>query len=72
MDSAVVVSKGKDPYETTIKALRASPLPEMRGKRILIKPNAARLARPGQGITTHPLVGAVIDHLKEIQEEGNR
>jgi len=67
MDSAVVVSKGKDPYETTIKALRASPLPEMRGKRILIKPNAARLARPGQGITTHPLVvKAIIDHLKEI------
>jgi len=67
MDGAVVVSKGKDPYQTTIKALRASPLPEMRGKRILIKPNAARLARPGQGITTHPLVvKAIIDHLKEI------
>ena len=67
MDSAVVVSKGKDPYQTTIKALQASPLPEMRGKRILIKPNAARLARPGQGITTHPLVvKAIIDHLKEI------
>jgi uncharacterized protein (DUF362 family) len=67
MDGAVVVSKGKDPYQTTIKALRASPLPEMRGKRILIKPNAARLARPGQGITTHPLVvKAIIDHLREI------
>ena len=67
MDSTVVVSKGKDPYQTTIKALRASSLPELRGKRTLIKPNAARLARPGQGITTHPLVvKAIIDHLKEI------
>ena len=67
MDGAVVVSKGKDPYHTARKALRAFPLPKMRGERILIKPNAARLARPGQGITTHPLVvKAIIDHLKEI------
>jgi uncharacterized protein (DUF362 family) len=67
MDSAVFISKGRDPYQTTRKILRASPLPKMRGERILIKPNAARLARPGQGITTHPLVvKAIIDHLKEI------
>ena len=67
MDSAVVVSKGKDPYKTTIKALRASLLPKMRGKRVLIKPNAGRLASPGQGVTTHPLVvEATIDHLKEM------
>lgn len=66
MDSLVVVSKGKDPYQTARKALRAYPLPNLEGKKILIKPNAARLASPGHGVTTHPLVvKAVIDHLRE-------
>jgi len=63
----VVVSKGRDPYRTTQRALQRFPLPDLSGKRILIKPNAARLATPGQGVTTHPLViQATINHLKEI------
>lgn len=62
----VVVSKGKDPYSTTIKALKRFPLSDLKSKRILIKPNAARLASPGDGITTHPsVVSAVIDCLRE-------
>ena len=32
----------------------------------MIKPNAARLASPGDGVTTHPqVVAAAIDHLRE-------
>jgi uncharacterized protein (DUF362 family) len=70
MDPLVIVSKGKDPYETTREALRADLLPRLDGKRVLVKPNAARLAAPGQGVTTHPLVvKAVIDHLREAGVE---
>lgn len=62
----VIVSKGKDPYSATKTALRRFPLPDLKGKRILIKPNAARLASPGDGITTHPsVVSATIDCLRE-------
>jgi uncharacterized protein (DUF362 family) len=65
MPSLVVVSNGNDPYLTTQQALFRFPLPHLQGKRILIKPNAARLASPGDGITTHPsVVLATIDHLK--------
>jgi uncharacterized protein (DUF362 family) len=64
--SLVIVSKGDNPYETTKHALQIFPLPNLRGRRILIKPNAARLASPGEGITTHSLVvKATIDYLKE-------
>jgi uncharacterized protein (DUF362 family) len=63
----VIVSKGEDPYHTTIMALNNLPLPDLANKRILIKPNAARLASPGDGITTHPtVVSATIDHLREL------
>jgi len=62
----VIVLKGRDPYQTTKKALQNFPLPNLKGKRVLIKPNAARLASPGEGVTTHPwVVAATIDHLKE-------
>jgi uncharacterized protein (DUF362 family) len=66
MDSLVFVSRGTDPYQTTRLALQGFPLPNLRGKKILIKPNAARSAYPGSGVTTHPLVvKATINHLKE-------
>ena len=65
-DSLVIVSKGDNPYETTKRILQIFPLPDLKGRKILIKPNAARLATPGEGVTTHPLVvRAVIDYLKE-------
>lgn len=67
----VIVLKGKNPYQTTKRALQNFPLPNLKGKRVLIKPNAARLAFPGEGVTTHPqVVAATIDHLKE-KEVGN-
>jgi len=66
MGSLVIVSKGKDPYRTTKRILRRFPLPDLEGKSVLIKPNAARLASPGDGVTTHPqVVAAAVDHLKE-------
>ncbi len=66
MGSRVIVLKGIDPYHTTIKGLQNFPLPNLKGRRVLIKPNAARLALPGEGVTTHPgVVEAAIDHLNE-------
>lgn len=66
VDSLVLVSKGKDPYRTTKQILQKVSLPDLRGKSVLIKPNAARLASPGEGVTTHPqVVAATVDHLKD-------
>jgi uncharacterized protein (DUF362 family) len=66
MNSPVIVSKGKNPYLTTQSALRQLPFPSLKGRKVLIKPNAGRVAFPGQGVTTHPsVVEATIDHLKE-------
>ena len=58
----VIVSKGENPYLTAKRGLQKFPLPDLRGRKILIKPNAARVASPGEGITTHPqVVAATID-----------
>ncbi len=66
MDPVVFVSKGNDPYRTTKRILERYSLSDWKGKSVLIKPNAARLASPGDGVTTHPqVVAATIDHLKE-------
>ncbi len=64
-ESSVNVSKGRNAYATTRRAIEKFPLPDLRGRKVLVKPNAARLALPGSGITTHPLVvRAIIDHLR--------
>ena len=66
MDPLVLISKGKDPYGTTKRILQRVSLSDWEGKSVLIKPNAARLASPGDGVTTHPqVIAATIDHLKE-------
>ena len=56
MGPLVMVSKGKDPHRTTKRILQGFPLPDLKGKSVLIKPNAARLASPGDGVTTHPSI----------------
>ncbi len=67
MASLVIVSKGKDPYQTTTTALQKFPFADFNGKRVLLKPNAGRLASPGEGVTTHPLVvSAIIDYLRTL------
>jgi uncharacterized protein (DUF362 family) len=64
--SFVVVSRGEDPFRTTERVLQTFPLPDLKWKNVLIKPNAARLAFPGEGVTTHPsVVAATIKHLKK-------
>jgi uncharacterized protein (DUF362 family) len=66
MKSMVMVSKGEDPFRTTERVLQRFPLPDLKGKNVLIKPNAARLAFPGEGVTTHPsVVAATVKHLKK-------
>lgn len=66
MDLKVVVLKGNKPYQITKKALEHFDFKDFRRKNILIKPNAARVASPGEGITTHPeVVKAAIDHFRE-------
>jgi len=66
MKSSVVVAKGKNPYLTTRNALLRFPFPDHKAKKVLIKPNAARLASPGDGVTTHPqVISAAIDLLRE-------
>jgi uncharacterized protein (DUF362 family) len=62
----IFASRGDDPYRTTTGLLSRLPASDYEGKRVLIKPNAARIAAPGEGVTTHPgVVAAVIDFLKE-------
>ena len=64
MNSLVVVLKGEDPYRTTQQVLQQIPLAGLKGRKVLIKPNAGRAAFPGQGVTTHPsVVEATVDDM---------
>lgn len=57
---------GSGPYANTQQALQQVDLGPVRGKRVLLKPNAGRLAPPGSGITTHPdVMAAAIDAFRE-------
>lgn len=58
----VFVARGSDPYENTLEALSGIDLSPARGKRVLLKPNAGRVAPPGSGIVTDPrVVAAAMD-----------
>jgi len=58
----VSVAFGKGPYQNIIDVLKRLDLSVLKGKRVLIKPNAGRHVTGGKGITTHPeAVAAVID-----------
>jgi uncharacterized protein (DUF362 family) len=64
----VSVAKGDDPYRTALELLSGIPFPDLEGKRVLIKPNAARMAMPGEGVTTNPsVVSAIVDFLKRMK-----
>ncbi len=68
--SQVVVAHGHGPYHNTLTALESFPLQVVRGKRVLLKPNAGRIARSGEGITTHAqVVAAAIDAFQEAGAE---
>ena len=62
----VHVSGGGGPYVNTREALARVDLSPAKGKRVLLKPNAGRIAPPGAGITTNAqVVAAAIDAFSE-------
>jgi len=66
----VAVAHGQGPYHNTLTALKSISLQVVRGKRVLLKPNAGRVAHSGEGITTHAeVVGAAIDAFHEAGAE---
>jgi uncharacterized protein (DUF362 family) len=66
----VVVAHGNGPYQNTIKALESIPLEVVSGKRVLLKPNAGRIAHSGDGVTTEAqVVAAAIDAFRRAGAE---
>ncbi len=62
----VFVSSGNGPYENTRYALSNVDLTPAESKRVLLKPNAGRLASAGDAATTEPqIVAAAIDAFRE-------
>lgn len=62
----VELRHGKDAYRATRAALEPFDLSAVKGLRVLIKPNAGRMASPGEGVTTNPaVVAAAIDAFSE-------
>ncbi|NVM21387.1 MAG: DUF362 domain-containing protein [Desulfobacterales bacterium] len=63
---SVHVAAGDGPYANTRAALAQVDLSPSRGRRVLLKPNAGRVAPAGAGITTDPqVVAAAIDAFRE-------
>lgn len=63
---SVHVAHGEGPYANTRRALERFDLGPVRGKRVLLKPNAGRVAAAGSGVTTNPeVVAAAIDVFRE-------
>ena len=62
----VIVGKDSNPFHNTLAVMRQLKLPDLTNKRILLKPNTARLAPAGSGIVTHPdVIAALIDFFRE-------
>ena len=62
----VHIAAGEDPYSNTREVLSGINLGAAKGKRVLLKPNAGRIATANAGITTHPqVVAAALDAFLE-------
>ena len=62
----VYIVNSKGPYNNTRKALSYLDLSPAKNKKVLLKPNAGRIASYDKGITTHPqVVAAAIDAFQE-------
>ena len=62
----MVVAQGGGPYANARRALEPMDLSGVGGTRVLLKPNAGRVARAGSGVTTHPeVIAAAIDVFRE-------
>jgi prephenate dehydratase len=67
---AVYVAGGAGPYANTRQALKSVDLSGLKGKRVLVKPNAGRIAERDSGIVTNPeVVAAAIDAFLEVGAE---
>ena len=67
---SVFVAHGDGPHANTRLALESVDLAPVRGNRVLLKPNAGRVAPAGSGVTTHPeVVAAAIDAFREAGAE---
>jgi len=65
--SKIVVSKGRGPGNNVRRALGGLDGSHLKGRTVLIKPNAGRLAAPGSGVTTHPeAVAGAIEALRDF------
>ena len=63
----VHVTRGNGPYANTRAVLDRMDLSPAKNKRVLLKPNAGRVAQPGKGIVTDPqVVAAAMDVFKEV------
>lgn len=68
--STVYVAHGGGPYGNTRQALCRADLTPVRGRRVLLKPNAGRVASAGSGIVTDPeVVAAAIDAFRQAGAE---
>jgi uncharacterized protein (DUF362 family) len=66
----VEVGRGPDAYALTRAVLGRFDLGPAAGKRVLLKPNAGRLAKPGSGVCTNAdVVAAAIDAFREAGAE---
>ena len=66
----VAVCHGENAYSNAISALENINLPDLAGKKILLKPNAGRKVLPGKGITTNPrVVAAACDFFQKAGAE---
>lgn len=64
---SVYVAHGSGAYANTRAALKHVDLSMVRGKRVLLKPNAGRVATAGSGVTTHPdVAAAAIDVFRDV------
>jgi len=67
---AVYVAGGDGPYRNTRRVLDQIGLGRWRGKRVLLKPNAGRVAPSGSGIVTHAeVVAAAMDAFRQAGAE---
>lgn len=64
--SIVSISGKKGPFENVVSVLSQLDLSVVKGKRVLIKPNVGRAAKPEHGYNTHPeAVAAVIEMVRK-------
>jgi len=63
----VTICHGENPYSNAYKALESISFPDLKDKKVLLKPNAGRKVKPGKGITTEPeVVAAACDFFEEL------